>query len=449
MSDTTDMTEGNIRSTILKFYFPMLVTSMLQQLYTVADTAIVGKGLGDDKLAAVGNMSSVTFLIFGFAMGLSNGFSVIVAQEFGAKQQTRLRQSVAAAIRLAVVIAAVLTCLSLIFLPDILRLMQTNPAIIGDSLRYGYYIFGGLTITFSYNLCAGFLRALGDSRTPLRAIIASSIVNLAMDSLLIFVFKTGVEGAAIATVFSQMVSTAICLHRLRRIEDIHLTRVDFKTCAPFYGILFGNGLPMALMNSITAIGCVVVQYFVNGMGVAFTSAYSACSKYINLFMQPGCTAGYTMSAFTSQNYGARKYDRIRSGLTVCVMICVIAYALLGSMMCFLPRQLAGIMLNGEDSLALAAQFLPISGALLIGVDLLFVFRSGVQGMGHPTAPMISGVMEMVMRISVIVIFTKLIGFRATAFAEASAWFGALAINLPAFFYYYCKAKKNGNETLSV
>ena len=163
-------------------------------------------------------------------------------------------------------------------------------------------------------------------------------------------------------------------------------------------------------------------------------------------MQPACTAGYAMSAYTSQNYGAKKYDRIKSGLYVCVAIAITAYVILGSLMIFLPSQLAGIMLSGEEPLSLAAQFLPIAGALLFGVDLLFVFRSGVQGMGHPTLPMISGIVEMVMRISVIITFLDRIGFRATAFAEASAWFGALAINLPAFIYYYRKTKKENIDT---
>ncbi len=446
MSGTTDMTQGDVKSTILKFFFPMLCTNMLQQFYTVADTAIVGKGLGDDKLAAVGNMSSVTFLIFGFATGLANGFSVIIAQNFGAKDIRRLRQSVAASIRLAVAIAAGLTVLSLTFLRNILKIMQTNELIVDDSLKYGYFIFGGLAVTLSYNLCSGILRALGDSKTPFYAIIASSLVNLALDSLLIFGFGTGVEGAAIATVLSQVISTLICLKKLGSIDEIHLCREDFKGCGVFYGRLIGNGLPMAFMNSITAIGCVVVQSFVNRMGVAFTSAFSACGKFINMFMQPACTAGYTMSAYTSQNYGAKKYDRIKSGLYVCVAIAVTAYVILGSLMIFLPSQLAGIMLSGEEPLSLAAQFLPIAGALLFGVDLLFVFRSGVQGMGHPTLPMISGIVEMVMRISVIITFLDRIGFRATAFAEASAWFGALAINLPAFIYYYRKIKKENIDT---
>ena len=201
-----------------------------------------------------------------------------------------------------------------------------------------------------------------------------------------------------------------------------------------YLLLLKNGLPMALMNSITAVGCIVVQYFVNGLGVAYTSAYSACSRYMNMFMLPGVTAGYTISAFTGQNFGAGRYDRIKEGMSVCIKIALIAYAALGSVMVFLPRALAAVMLNGEDTISLAVRFLPISGVMLFAVDLLFVFRNCVQGMGFPLVPMISGILEMVLRISVIILLIGSFGFRATAFAEVSAWTGALIMNMSAYLY---------------
>lgn len=438
MSKTTDLTRGKVSSVILGFFFPMLFTNMLQQIYNIADTAIVGKGLGDNSLAAVGNMGSVCFLIFGFAMGLSNGFSVIIAQHFGAKDGQGLRRSIAASVKLSGAIAAVLTVLSVVFMRDILVIMHTDGSIINESLRYGYIVFGGLAATIAYNLCGGILRALGDSRTPFKAIIISSAMNITLDTLFIFVLKTGVEGAAAATVFSQLVSASICYRKLRSIELIRLSREDFAQCGTFYDILIKNGLPMALMNSITAIGCIVVQYFVNGMGVAYTSAYSACSKYVNLFMNPASTAGYTISSYTSQNYGAKNYERIRSGLRVCITIAAVSYVILGSLMVFFPRMLAGLMLNGEKPIALAAEFLPITGIMLFAVDFLFVFRNGVQGMGFPTVPMLSGIFEMVMRVAVIVSLTGTFGFRTTAFAEVAAWLGALLINMTAFRYYLGK-----------
>lgn len=432
MAQTYDLTEDKVSKLILKFYFPMLFTNMLQQIYTVADTIIVGKGLGDNALAAVGNMSSLTFLVMGFSMGLANGFSVSIAQSYGARDYRELRRTIASSVKLAVCIAAVLTFLSTLFLKNLLQLLQTDVAIMVDSLTYGYIIFGGLITTLAYNLCACVLRALGDSKTPFIAIIVSSIVNVSLNYVFIFWCHWGVAGAAIATVVSQVISAIICFLRLRKIDIIRLTREDFKTEAGMYGKLLTNGVPMAIMNSITAVGCMVVQYFVNGLGVVYTSAYSACSKYVNLFMQPAATAGLAMSSFTSQNYGARKFKRIREGLHVCLGIALITYVVLGSVMLLFPRQLAGFMLNGEESIALAAQFLPICGVMIWAVDSLFVFRNGCQGMGKPLIPMLSGIAEMVMRIAAIVLLISVVGFKATAYAEVAAWLIAFVMNFIAF-----------------
>lgn len=438
MTKTTDLTKGSITSSILGFYFPMLLTNMLQQLYTVADTAIVGKGLGDEKLAAVGNMSSLTFLIFGFAIGLANGFSVVIAQSFGARNGEKLRKSVAATVKLFIFFSVVLTSLSVGFLPNLLNLIQTDASIMKDGLIYGYIIFGGLIVTLSYNLCSGILRALGDSKTPFFAIIVSSAINIVLDFLFIFGFKTGVEGAAIATVISQVASTLICFNKIRNIDELRFSHEDFVSCNGLIGELVSNGLPMALMNSITAIGCIVLQYFVNGLGLAYTEAYSACSKYINLFMQPACTAGFTISAFTSQNYGAKEYDRIRAGVKVCFVIATVSYLILGSLMVFIPRQLALIMLNGNEAVSLAAQYLIPSGIMIFAVDYLFIFRSAVQGMGKPVIPMISGIAEMIIRVVVVFMLIESIGFMSTAYAQIAAWVGALIMNFSAYVFYIRK-----------
>ncbi len=432
MSRTSNMTEGKVSKLILAFFFPMLVTNMLQQLYSAADTAIVGKGLGDNALAAVGNMSSLTFLIIGFSMGLSNGFSVLIGQSFGAGDYRRLRKTTAASIKLAALITIILTTVSLLFLRPVLGILRTDSIIMKDSLIYGYIIFGGLAAAIAYNMCSGILRALGDSRTPLTAIIISTLINIFLDAFFIFVLKTGVEGAAAATVLAQVISAAVCFSKLRRLDILRLNREDFAPDPGLSGCLLKNGIPMALMNSITAVGCMVIQYFVNGLGVAYTSAYSACSRFINMFMQPACTAGFTMSAFTSQNYGAKKYDRIKEGLRICLVIAFISYLIFGSVMVFFPSQICAVMLNGREQISLAAQYLPVSGFMMIFLDMLFVFRSGVQGMSYPFIPMCSGILEMVMRISVIAIFVPKIGFIATAWAEGAAWTGALLLNGIAF-----------------
>lgn len=201
-------------------------------------------------------------------------------------------------------------------------------------------------------------------------------------------------------------------------------------------LLLKNGIPMACMNSVTAIGCMVVQGYVNGCGVAYTSAYSVCSKYLNLFMLPSLTAGFAISSFVSQNYGAKRPERIRQGVHVCLWIALISYLSLGAVMVFFSRPLAGLMLNEEETISLAVEYLKICGAALLLVNLLFIYRNCVQGMGYPFIPMLSGIAEMALRIPAIIILLPWIGFRGTAYAEGIAWIGALALNLGAYIIYF-------------
>lgn len=228
------------------------------------------------------------------------------------------------------------------------------------------------------------------------AIIVSLVLNLFLDYFFIFVCHTGVEGAAIATVIAQFVSAFICLGKLRKLEFVKLKRSDFRNTLETYICLLSNGIPMAFMNSITAIGCMVVQYFINGMGVLYTTAYSACGKYINLFMTPACSAGHAMSAFTSQNFGAKKYDRIKKGLRVCLGIAFASYVILGSVMVFFGRQMAEVLLTGEDAIAL---------------------------------------------------LMNILGFRAAAVAEVTAWTSALLLNAVAFYRFLNRKvnEQNNNE----
>ncbi len=411
------------------------MTSMLQQFYNFADTWIVGQGLGDDALAAVGNMGSLFFLIVGFSFGIANGFGVLVAQSYGAGDVDKLKRRLAAVIELGLVISVLLSALSVIFLPHALRLLQTDEIIMSDSLKYGYIIFGGLTTGICYNISGAVLRALGDSKTPLKAIIISSVLNVSLNCLFIFGMKMGVEGVAIATIISQIISAAFCLNRLRQMSLIKLEKQHFYNERKVYTELLANGLPMAFMNSITAVGCMVVQYFVNGYGVVYTAAYAACSKYLNLFMNPASTAGNAMSAYTSQNFGAGKFGRIKEGLNVCLSVAAVSYIILGSLMIFFPRMLAEILLNGSEQIRLACLFMPRCGIMLIFVDSLFVVRNCVQGMGKPMLPMASGILEMVLRIAVISFLMGRLGFKATAYAEISAWVGALVVNVYALYKY--------------
>ncbi len=394
----------------------------------------MGKGLGDNALAAVGNISVLTLLIIGFSQGVTNGFSVIIAQNFGNGNILTLRRSIAESIKLSVILSIILTGFSLIFLKNILLIMQTDFSIFNDSLIYGFVILGGLIITMGYNLCSGILRSFGDSQTPFLAIMVSSVLNILLDVLFIFILKAGVGSVAVATIISQAVSTVICVIRLLRAEGMQLNREDFKGDFILTSVLLKNGIPAACMNSVTAVGCMIVQSYINTLGVVYTSAYSVCNKYINFFMLPSVTAGFAICAFTSQNFGAEKYDRIEQGIRIGVMIGIISYLICGGIMVIIPDVLAMIMLNGHRTIQLTADFLRICGSLFFTLNFLFIYRSAVQGMGKPFIPMLSGFLEMALRIFVIVFFLPGIGFPAAAYAEVTAWIGALIINMSAYKY---------------
>ena len=438
MAKTYDLTDGNVPKLILRFFFPMLLTNLLQQAYSMADTMIIGKGLGDQALGAVGNLSSLTLLLIGFFTGIMGGFSVIIAQHYGSGDRRALRRSIALTCKISAVLCVVLTVIGVLALRPILLLIRTGDEILDASLLYGYIIFGGLTVTAAYNLCSGILRALGDSHTPFVAIIVSSGVNIALDGILIFGFRTGVEGAAYATIFSQALSAFICYRKLRGIDMIRLCREDFRNDTGTYRELLRNGLPMAYMNSLIAIGCMIVQGFINNLGVVYTSAYSACSRYLNLFILPGVTVGFAVSTFTGQNYGAKKPERIREGIRFCALLLILFYLLTVAVVCPFAETLAGAMLNESETIRLTAVYLRIIAFSLFLANFIFLLRNCVQGMGHPLIPMCSGIAEMVLRIPIIMYFLPRAGFQVAAWAEVAAWVGSLALNGSAYVAYMHK-----------
>ncbi len=411
----TDFTKSSITKALLSFFFSMLFANILQQFYSFADMVIIGKGLGDTAVAAVGNFTTFSFFITGFIMGMTSGFSVVISQAYGEKDFAALRRAAALSVKLSIFFALFLTGGGLWCLPPVLGLMQTDQTLVKDCLSYGYVIFGSLVITVFYNLLSAVLRAVGDSRTPLLAIAAASFVNIGLDILFLFVLDTGVAGPAWATVLAQLVSVAICGGRLYGMEE--------------FRELLRNGVPMALMNSVTSVGCIFVQSCINGYGVAYTSAYSVCNKYLNLFMLPGITLGFAVSVFSGQNFGAGEFGRIRGGMKSACLLALFWSLFLGIILFFFAKPLAGLMLAGQEAIAYTSAFLKFLSLFLVLLNLLFVFRSCVQGMGKPAVPMCSGIVEMAIRIGVIFFGLPVFGFTAAVYAEGAAWIGALLINL--------------------
>ena len=351
-------------------------------------------------------------------------------------------------IALAIASGIMITVLGLLFGPSVLKLTNTPEAVFDDAKLYTLVYFAGGIALVVYNVGSGIMRALGDSKRPMIYLMICCVVNIVLDCLFIFVFHTGVEGAAVATVAAQMISVLVCCQKLHQNMKLHLIRDDFMKDHAISLSLLSNGVPAALMNSVTAVGCMVVQGYVNAMGAAFTSAYSACTKYLNLIMLPSLTAGFSLSAFVSQNKGAGNVQRIREGVRVGVWIAFVSWIVIGSLMLLIPEQLASVILNERETISLAAGFLRICSVSLLLLNLLFIFRSTVQGMGHPLIPMCSGIAEMALRMSVIIFMMKSVGFVATAYAESIAWIGALGLNVVAYIVFIRQAEDQSATTTS-
>ena len=417
---TRDLTEGNPFSLILGFSVPVLFGFLFQQFYNIVDTAIVGKFLGKEALAAVGATGSVNFLVIGFCMGVCNGFAIPIAQKFGAKDYSLMRRFVMSAAYLSIMFAAVLTVVTVVFCRPLLVLMRTPENILDGAAGYIGVIFAGIPVIFLYNLTAGIIRSLGDSKTPLYFLIFASILNIVLDVVFITVCGWGVVGAAVATVISQGVSGIMCLlYMSKKFEVLRMTKEDRKMNTHLFPVLCGQGVPMGLQYSITAIGSVILQASVNTLGSDAVASVTAGSKLGMFFVSPYDALGTTMSTWGGQNAGAGKYPRLKQGLFVSCAI-GFAYSIVAVIiMVLFGDVLSRIFINANETLVLqqSHQFLILNSAFYFALALVNIVRFLIQGMGFSRFAILAGVFEMVARTLVGAVFVPIFGYSAACLAS--------------------------------
>lgn len=449
---TKDMTQGKPVRLILGFAVPMLLGYLFQQFYNLIDTLIVGRFLGVNPLAAVGATGSVNFLVIGFCMGVCVGFSIPVAHKFGAGDYEGMRKYVANCVFLGIAFAVAMTTLTVIFCRDILRLMRTPADIIDDSYAYIVVIFIGIPTVFLYNILSGVIRALGDSRTPVVFLVFSSLVNIGLDLLFIVNFNMGVAGAAWATVISQGLSGALCLaFIIKKFDILHIKREEWKPSAHMMASLCGMGLPMGLQYSITAIGSVILQTAVNGLGSVAVASVTAAGKIGGFLACPFDALGSTMATYGGQNIGAKKLKRIKKGLADCIKLGAIYSVIAFGIAWFFGAPLGRMFVEAED-IALVEQivgnvrlFLIISTAFYFPLALVNIIRFMIQGIGFPVFAILAGVMEMIARSLAGFWLVPMFGFPAAALGSPIAWVLADAFLIPAFFHVYKKLKQQYGE----
>ena len=425
---TSNMVTGNSLKLIVSFFLPLLWGNLFQQIYSIVDSIIVGKGISDKALAAVGATGTLNFLILGFVVGMTRGFGVLFAQSFGKDDIAMLQSHIKSAKRLCITISIIFTLICIVFLRSLLTFMSTPADIFDDAYNYFVIILAGIFITVMNNLAITILQSLGDSKTPLYAMIISSIVNIILDIILVMVLGSGVSGAAIATVFSQIVSYYYCLRQMKKLVILEFSSETIDTTPELLKI----GLPVAFMNSITASGAMILQYFVNLMGSSYVAAYSACMRFAGLFEQFGASVGLAIMTFVGQNMGAKKYHRIRKGVFEGILLSCVVNLPLAALQIFFPKALAGMLLSDPLIISYCAEFLPILGIALFPLGWLFIYRYAVQGIGNTFLPMLSGFLEVLLRFSFCMTLGKL-SFRGIAISEVSAWIGAFIMLMITYF----------------
>ncbi len=433
-----DMTKGRPAGLILSFALPLMLGNVFQQLYTLVDTMVVGRFVGVEALAALGAADWLNWLVLGLATGLTQGFGILMAQRFGAEDFSGLRKAVAMSYAMGLICAVLLAAVSLALEKPVLLLMNTPENVLPSALTYISICFCGIPVIMAYNAFSTVLRALGDSRTPLIAMVIASLINIALDLLFVCIFHMGVGGAALATVLAQAFSGLYCFWALRSLPILRFQKGDWAADLPLCGRLLRLSAPMAFQNAIIAVGGLVVQSVVNSFGFIFVAGFTATNKLYGLLELAASAYGFSMATFTGQNLGARKYERIRSCMRVALCMALGTAVLIGLCMLLFGRSILSLFVSGDPVetarvLDVAYTYLRFMAVPLPILYLLHLYRSALQGMGDTVIPMWSGIVELVMRISIALLLPRLIGQMGIYCAEAGAWLGAELILMTTYY----------------
>ena len=402
-SGTTDLTVGKPLFQILRFALPLVLGTLFQQLYSFADTVIVGRCLGTDALGAVGTTYSLNFLILGFVQGACVGFGIPVAETFGAKDKGGLRKYLFNGALLCVVLSVVFTIFTTLMAGPLLQLIHTPEELYADAVLYIRIIFLGIPATVLYNYASSVLRAMGDSQHPFYFLLAASVLNIGLDYLLIVSMGMGVDGAALATVLSQLLSGGLCAFwfftRTAKQEELTFRGQSSLLSAGHCKRLAYIGFPMGFEYSVSAIGAVIMQDAINLLGSTAVAAQTAGEKIRQMFTLPMESVGMAMATYVGQNHGAHRTDRIKQGIKDGCMIqltyCVAAWVVIF----FLKPYAVGLVLGDADPAVTAGaiQYLAIMSLLFCFHGLLMIFRNTLQGLGYSVQAIISGVGELIGR----------------------------------------------------
>ncbi len=435
-SSSVDLLHGSILRSMLVFAIPLFFSGVFQQLYNTMDTVIIGHTLGDEALAAMGAAGVVYDLLMGFALGIGNGLAIVTARSFGSGDIQQLKRSVAASVVIGVCITVVITILVQFILYPFLELLNTPVQIIGQSYRYIATITLFIAVMFAYNLCAGLLRAIGNSVMPLVFLILSSILNIGLDLFFITRLQMGVQGAAIATVIAQVVSVTACLVYIGRKAEILIPgRMHFIWDRKLYLEMLAQGLSVGLMNSIIGAGSAILQSGINGLGYLVIAGHTAARKLFQFLMMPYIAISQTISTFVSQNRGAGQALQIRKAM-MCSYLCGLAVSAAATIfMLFFAPAVVRLLTGSRESVVIqnGALYMRVVAPCLTILGVLNSTRMGLQAVGKKILPLFSSVIEMVGKILFVILFIPRFQYMAVIFCEPVIWCFMVAELLPAFW----------------
>jgi len=436
-SRETDMTVGKPLPLIFKFFLPLFIGNVFQQVYNMVDSVIVGRYVSAEALGAVGLTGTIMFLLLGLASGLTQGFAVLCGQRFGAGDIRGLKRSVANAVILSVVSALVITALGAIFMNPMLRIMNTPEDIYQDAYHYIIIIDYGIICTVFYDMFSAFLRSVGNSKVPLYFLILCAGLNIVLDLLFIVVFHMGTGGAALATVVSQAISALLCgIYLFVKFPILIPEKSDWKIHREESKKQIAVGVPMALQFGVTASGTMVMQAAINVFGSVAISAFTAGCKVVQILTQGFPAMGQTMAAYCAQNYGKKEAARIKEGVRVGTWLSN-AYAVIAMVLCVLLLKPALYLFysSGTDISAYlpwARTYVYLSMIFFIPLGFIFVYRNVMQGCGYGFLPLMGGVIEFVARVITAIIAIHVHSYALAAFCDPAAWIATGIFTLVAY-----------------
>lgn len=435
-SAVKDLTVGEPAKLIFYFTLPLLAGNVFQQLFGFVDTLIVGRFLGVEALAAVGCTGSLMFLMLGFVMGATSGFSIYTGQRFGAKDYDGIKYSVVVCLVLAVILSIILAIIGVTWCRDLLIFMETPPEILEGAYSFIVIIYGGIAGFVLIQMQTNLVRALGDSKMPTIIQATTLCINIALEPVAIILLDLGIPGAAGATIVSLIIGNIICaIYIKKKIPLLHFSKKDFHFDKEIILEHLKIGLPMGFQSSIIAVGAVILQIALNGLGPVAVASFAASQRVDGIAVMPMMSFGVAIAAFTAQNFGAKKFERIHDGVKKTIWMSCSFSLVAAAFNIFFGAEIIKLFVGeGQEQIIEYGQlFLTVNGVAYWIMALMFIFRFTMQGLGQSLVPTFSGAVELVMRIIAAVVLVEYWGYLGACLAAPMAWIGA-AIPLGIAFY---------------